>query len=172
MFHKIKCWYWEWYDGLNDKYPAGLAGYALPYTITHPWVGVRYCRNNIKWAWQRVFRGWDDRTIWSIDYYLDKNIPIWMRELKLRKHGVPCELLPMDNPSNEDLRLAEIEFDNILETIAIGFEAALYIQDENIYPSDPRYKELMDKFDTGFDLLHKWWGSLWDQLKTGQYCLL
>lgn len=36
---------------------------------------LRDIKLEIKWAWQRVFRGYDDRIYWGFDYHLTKIIP-------------------------------------------------------------------------------------------------
>src|SRR5271157_4693879 len=38
--------------------------------------------DEVRFAWQRVFRGWDDRAVWSIDYWLDAKMPDMLRRLK------------------------------------------------------------------------------------------
>src|SRR5579871_6411506 len=54
----------------------------------------------VKFAYQRVVRGWDDRAVWSIDYWLDDKMPAMLRKLKEDKHGVPMTMfdgLPLND---------------------------------------------------------------------------
>lgn len=81
----------------------------IKYKIWHP----------IKWAWQRLYRGWDDRVIWGIDIYLAKMIPIWLHRLKEIQHGYPAQF---EGPE---------EWDEVLAIIIDGFEAARQIQDRD-----------------------------------------
>jgi hypothetical protein len=146
----------NWVDGLfKDR---SIADYRASYTITHPWIIFPFAWRHICWAWQRIFRQWDDRVIWSIDYYLAKMIPIWMRQLKKDKHGIPGMAFrkeDLQNPSGEitdhAFELAKNLYDDVLEDIAIGFE---------------NYKENEDTknpiFEKGFDLFRKWFGTFWD----------
>src|SRR5271157_6140443 len=46
----------------------------------------------VKYAYQRVVRGWDDRAVWSIDYWLDDKMPAMLRKLKEDKHGIPGDM--------------------------------------------------------------------------------
>ncbi len=72
----------------------------------------------IKWAWQRLTRGWDDRVVWAIDIYLARMLPIWLQALKKDKMGVPANLC---TKSVED---GERVWNDILDTIINGFLAA------------------------------------------------
>ena len=48
---------------------------------------------SIRWAWQRLTRGWDDRAIWSIDHWLAKNLSEMLPELAKVSHGWPAVLV-------------------------------------------------------------------------------
>lgn len=49
-------------------------------------------KNEIKWAWQRVFRGYDDRLFWAMDEYLDPIIIAGLKNLRENGHGTPYGL--------------------------------------------------------------------------------
>ena len=149
---------------LNRLFPNGIAHWNAHYAITHPWKILEYFFDEIKYAWQRVFRGWDDRVIWSIDWYLAKHIPVWVRLLD--KQGVPGKLFN-ESDYDENYQIypessirAEIRWGEILEKIAIGFES--YIDADNYYNDKNKRKELMQKFNEGFDLFKEYFESLWD----------
>jgi len=105
-----------------------LKTYRKSYYLTHPWKIFSEIKRNLRWAWQRIFRGWDDRVIWSIDSYLFEMLPIWLRELKEIKTGIPLimyddsDLNEIEIPESADNR-AQCKFDVILEMMAIGFES-------------------------------------------------
>jgi hypothetical protein len=115
---------------LKDK---SIADYRGTHALLHPWLIMEYAYRKIKHAWQRVFRGWDDTVIWSIDYYLAEKIPLWIRRLKEDKEGVPNmmfkegdEIVHEDGrvfPSDKSMERAEKEYDDILDKIAYGFES-------------------------------------------------
>lgn len=87
-----------------------------------------------KYAYQRLTRGWDDRAVWSIDYWLDDKMPAMLRQLKRDKHGIPSDMfLPEDlitegdwagNPSDEGMVRAEARWDAIMDKMIAGFEAS------------------------------------------------
>lgn len=48
------------------------------------------CRE-VRWAWQRVFRGWDDRASWNIDAYLAKHLGEQLTAQADFAHGWPVD---------------------------------------------------------------------------------
>jgi hypothetical protein len=154
---------------LYNKFPKGFCGYAPMYALLHPWLMVAEFFRQCKWAWQRVFRGWDDRVIWSIDSYLAEKIPAWISELK-GNIGVSTMFfdgLPNDatgNYSDEEHNLARNKQDEVYQKIIDGFKAYSRMSDEVIaeYNKPELYKELMTKYNDGFDLFKKYFGTLWD----------
>lgn len=153
----------------NNLFPKGFASYNSYYILTHPWEILDEWFRQIEWAWQRVFRGWDDTAVWSIDWYLSKQIPQLIRRLKETQHGTPNSMwegmTPIDenfNYSKEDDEIAYKKWADILDGIAEGFEASLKIQEECLWANDPEYAELDAKFERGFDLFRKYYHNLWD----------
>jgi hypothetical protein len=77
-------------DWLDERFPSGIAGgYRAYYALLRPWKILRYIKYEIKYAWQRVFRGWDDKATWNLNYYLANIIPQILKELKKGKMGIP-----------------------------------------------------------------------------------
>jgi len=135
-----------------------LCGYRASHTITHPWIFLQEGWRQIRWAWQRVFTGYDERVIWSIDLYLAKMLPKWMRKLKREKAGVPMMAFykedlrdPSGNIPDSAVELARMCYDDVLEEIAVGFDT---------------YKENKDsenaEFIKAFELFRTWFGTFWD----------
>jgi hypothetical protein len=146
---------------IDKKFPKGSFGYRISYIITHPWVLLKEYYSEVKWAWQRVFRQYDSRIIWSIDYYLAKMLPIWLRELQERKQGVPMMMFEKEDFNKDgDIKdeyteeLRSKQYNEILEKIAVGFENYMKYQDGN---------SLLEKdMDETFQLLSKYFSTLWD----------
>jgi len=151
---------------IDNKFSNGIADYRATYTLTHPWKILEYIWTHIEYAWERIFKGYDRRVIWSIDFYLAKMMPLWIRDLKETKHGVPISMFDINtlkkscDPDNDEMEIAEEKFNNILEQIAIGFEC--YEEFHNTIPSSEKYKELELKFNNGFKLFKEHFSSLWD----------
>jgi len=147
---------------INNKFPNGFADYSSYYIITHPWKILDEWMDQLKWAWQRVFRGWDDRAVWSINYYLSNLIPQLVKKLKEDNIGIPAKMFdgfPQDENYNyeEDIENVALQrWHDILDSIIEGFE----IYKNTIYVQDG--VEENDKFNKAFDLLRKYFSDLWD----------
>jgi len=149
----------------------GLADYRGSYALTHPWVIVEYGFRQLKYGWQRLFNGYDERIPWSIDYYLDRMLPLWIERLKETKQGVPMcmfkdeDFIP-DSPNSEmvegALEKREAEFDAILQQIADGFRMHTRILDYEFEYGSDEEREARQIFNTAFYLFMKHYESLWD----------
>jgi len=124
-----------------------IFGYTPSYILLRPWKLLEELFRHLKWAWQRVYRGWDDTVVWSIDYYLAQYMPIWLRKLKEDKKGIP-------------IGMSEEEWDIVLYKITTGFEVAYKIieMDYDEHGQEIAYK----KFEEGMDLFKEYFFSLWD----------
>lgn len=146
---------------LNKRFPSGYAGYNIYHILTHPWLVIEEWMLQIKWAWQRAFRGWDDQAIWSIDGYLSKLIPELVGRLRVIKHGIPIDCFDgLDHDENycyseESEKIASERWNKILDEIVEGF--VLYLKDD-FYKNE----EYQEKFNKSFDMLKKYFGNLWD----------
>ena len=112
------------------------------------WVNHWLCNPRAVWfdvvcAYQRVTRGWDDRAVWSIDYWLDDKMPAMLRKLKEDKHGVPMSVFPTDaeyvdehgNPTDAAMEIASARWDEVLDKMIAGFEASRRVK-EGIYEEE------------------------------------
>lgn len=78
----------------------------------------------IKWAYQRVYRGWDDRATWGIGYWLSDKVPDILRHMKGSKVCVPARFFEddeIDNP-DEHIDAASTRYDWTINEIAEGFD--------------------------------------------------
>ena len=147
-----------------------MFGYRLLYLLLHPWIIVKESFNQIKWAWQRVFRGWDDRASWNINDHILKIVPEMIERMRDYDNSYPSSI-------------GQDEWHNILDKISDGFKAGYKLSnsDQEVFnelwdsgwnggdfPDGfmERLKEesieLNDKFDAGMALFVKWFWSLWD----------
>jgi len=148
-----------------------IGDYSASYALLNPWKLVEDCGREIKWAWQRVFRGWDDRISWSIDYYLDENLPLWLERLIKYKQGVPSDMFkdedyvegsPNYELKPEAMEIRSKEFDDILQKIADGFRIHRKLMDLDFDYQSPEWLDAEKQFSEAFDLFKKHYGSLWD----------
>jgi hypothetical protein len=104
---------------------------------------------HIKWAIQRVYRGWDDRVLWNVDAYLAQMIPLWLIELK-KKESCPI-LFSEDKPelpsySDNDWASNKQEWDNIVDKIILGFRAAEKLIDGDSPAWDKFFEEYSKRY--------------------------
>jgi len=117
---------------------------------------------NIKYAWQRVTRGWDDTAAFSIDYHLAKLIPELVNRLKTSGvtpisafDGMEADASGNYNP--EQIAIARARWKKTLEEIVEGFEQ--YSTSFDFGCACP-YGNL-EKFEKGFALFKEHFGELW-----------
>lgn len=112
-------------------------------------------RCEIRWAWQRVFRGYDDRWYWALYDQLDFIIPKCVRSMK---HGIGCP----GNLYDEKKKDSEChKWHAILEKIAVGFESHGKITMKNLYKGK-EFEKLHKQYEEGMELFVKHFESLWD----------
>ena len=123
--------------------------------------------HEIKWAWQRVFRGWDDRVVWSIDTHITDYMPTWLEQLKRDKMGIPLDMfVPEDfeedgNTKEEAEGPALERWISVLDQMIEGFKAAQLLQEYD-YSDDFEYDNLNRSFQRGMKLFTENFFNLWD----------
>lgn len=135
-------------DPNNNPDPIRTRAYwaVLRFWTNHWLCNPRDVLRKAKFAYQRLTRGWDDRAVWSVDYWLDSMMPDILRKLKEDKHGVPCGMFE-GLPANEhgwhdkpEFEIAEKRWDAIMDKMIAGFEAhrradeGLYEEELGPYP--------------------------------------
>lgn len=65
----------------------------------------KYLPKEIKWFFQRGFKGYCDRDVWNIDSWFERNIIPMLKELKETKHSYPMDMTE---------KQWEIELDNMI----------------------------------------------------------
>jgi len=123
----------------------------------------------IKWFIQRGKRGYSDQDCWNINSYLCEVISPMIREMK-NGTGCPGNLYDIKKKNKECWKWEEI-----LEEIAQGFEAAQSIEEEKFLQfkknKDGNYENWIDKkkqeqltkkFDKGISLFVEYFWNLWD----------
>jgi hypothetical protein len=143
-----------------------ISGHRGSYALTHPWIIIEDIYHEVRYAFQRAFRGWDDRVIWSIDYYLADILPVWLMELKKKKQGIPSvffteeELSSSEGLTDDAMARAGKEYDDVLDKMALGFKS--YNDKENCDYNSEEEKMHIKNFEEGFDLFRKYFDTLWD----------
>lgn len=83
------------------------------------------------YAYQRLTRGWDDRAVWSIDWWLDGMMPAMLRQLKRDKHGTPMDMFEPEDFEEDGYTItdeghvrADARWDAIMDKMIAAFEAS------------------------------------------------
>lgn len=143
----------EFAPGFQKSWDRLFSLWYLPYRI-FSW--IKRSPREVKYAYQRVVRGYDDTCHWSLNFYLAERISVECRTLAENCNGCTEELF--DNTNKEDQCW---KWKAILIEIAEGFEA--YIKHEEDGPFDNEsYDKMKVRLDHSFDLLKKWYPNLWD----------
>jgi hypothetical protein len=150
---------------LDRKFPA-IFGYYFSYAIAHPFFILKLCLDEINFAWQRIFKKYDERVSWSLDSYLAEMIPKWISDLRHAKvPGIPMSIFekyPLDENyeiSDKDEKKALEEWHSILIEIENGFKDYTKMAELNFH--DPEIKNMEKRFERAFELFHQYWSDLW-----------
>jgi hypothetical protein len=170
-------------------------GYSPSYYCKHPAAFIIGFYDSLKYAYQRLMRGWDENAAFSLCDYLGHLIPQLTRELIRTNHGCPAEIIDELSSGSGETRMVKDEavrkWLNILEEIAVGFEAVARIDEppdwylaERGMPSLGDFlskksrssvsvaeyqsvildwnQEQYKKFHRGMYLFHRYYFDLWD----------
>jgi len=95
----------------------------------------------IKWAWQRVYRGYDDTAWWDLHLYLAKIAAPVLKEMADRTPGYPPDL-------------SSDEWTAHLSKMHIAMDL---IANDSCEYSDEQHRAM----DEGCELMGKWYRHLW-----------
>lgn len=150
-----------WLTDIDDK---GLFGWRTSYILLRPHKLAIEIWLRIKWAYQRVFRGWDDRVIWSVDWWMADIMPEVLATLMVKKHGTP--FMAFDGEPDEkgeytdkQMNDAKEKYDNEIRKMIRGFQAAHLIH-EGVTAEEE--KILTRTFEIGMKSFVKYFFTLWD----------
>ena len=130
--------------------------YTRYHYVRHPIMFLEETFRLLRYAWQRVFRGWDDRVLWAIDSHLNQYMPIWLREFAKVTKSIPF----LDEPGSpmghmvardEDENIGDEEerWQEYLKIMAEGFECARLLE-ENELPIYNEAHAILEKEDNDF----------------------
>ena len=76
--------------------------YRLPHNLFEDWP------REVKWAWQRVFTGYDERIYWSLDSYLGPMILKHLQNFqKEDKNGYPVTIWEKDSKMDDNFNMTD-----------------------------------------------------------------
>lgn len=112
----------------------------------------------IKWWWQTAFKGYNECDLWSLDYYLVREIRPALKDfIKMYKRkgcGCPDELFDTENKDNQCHKWL-----TVLKKMEKAFDLMYY--DDFDKPYD-MIKENEKEIEEGLALFAKYFRHLWD----------
>jgi hypothetical protein len=112
----------------------------------------------VNWFFQKLFRGYSKRDLWSLDYHLaDLILPRLIAFEKMKRNGVPGILCKVDG-TEQDFEKESQEWESILDKMILAFQ--LIVDDK--YESIEQLIERDKKIEEGTMLFGKYFRSLWD----------
>lgn len=118
---------------------------------------MMYLLNNwfseVKWAYQRVVRGYDERAYWDLDEYLAEIILPVLKKFKAQANGCPPGLY------DKSLKDPYHKWRHTLDEIIKGFEAHKKIGVIDYQPQD--FEKLNKQKLRGLYLFSRYYGDLW-----------
>lgn len=164
---------------------VGLVGWG--YVLDSWWTTICTPFRHIKWFFQRVFRGWDNRNLWALDCSIVKwLLPQLIAFRNLPPHGHPCDLKCMEDwlyiidkmiwsfkwilADSEDKYADEIGYSEMMDLFNKAYnldmdnnKTFLQVKDEQIKNRYESMKEeLEDKYQEGMNLFYEYFRNLWD----------
>jgi hypothetical protein len=127
--HPFFYWFDEfWYRNID----AELFGYAPHVLLQEPWVILDSVWDEVRWAYQRVSKGYDDRATWGIGYWLGKYVPKILGEMKGSKVGIPMTFF--DDTENTEYSDAEEDtaakrYDEVIMDLKKAFEEMVEMEE-------------------------------------------
>lgn len=120
-------------------------------------------KRGIKWGFQRIFRGYDDRAYWSLCSYLTEIILPVLKEYRKNKVGIPM----LDGMENKTWEEQEAEWDKIVDKMICSFQ--IIYDDENCleidgtnYDAPDWFKKENETVKEGLELFAKYFRGLWN----------
>lgn len=99
---------------------------------------------SIRFAIQRVVRGYDDRLFWDMSEYIDPMIIAHVKNYRENGHGYPADM-------------TEKKWNKVLDTILIGF-----VPEPEIGAGKKTWSKYLKSRQKALVLLAFYWDNLWD----------
>lgn len=118
------------------------------YYILRPWEFFSACGRRIRWAKQRVERGFADCDLWAIDDWLLEMLPQAIHLFRERTHGYPGHI-------------TEEKWQEVLKQMEEAFTAAA--KEVEFDGNECEWNEKERRLKEGLDLMGEYFFYLWDQ---------
>jgi len=100
-----------------------ILGKTIYYKLWRTFDFVRNIPKEIKWFFQRGFRGYDDRCYWEIGDYLGRDIIRHLKHFrKMSRFGVPGNMCVDKRGKDISVEAGEKQWNAVLDKMIFGFE--------------------------------------------------
>lgn len=130
------------------RYSPPLGSYNYAFYLYNPHKYIVDLYYEAKWFIQRGYRGYSDRDVWSISWYLCEWMPKALAQLKRTTHGYPVGLTN---------KVWHAKLDRMIN----AFKIAGKIQNYD-YKTTEEARLAMQQFRRDFNLVKTHFFSLWD----------
>jgi len=125
------------------------------YRICHIIDDAKY---EVKWGFQRMFRGYDDTAFWSLDrYLLDIILPV-LKEYRENGHGIAI----VDGFEEKPFEEQEKEWHRILDSMINSFQMLKEDDEDFVIHDKEWYEKHYQQIQEGLQLFAKHYQTLWD----------
>jgi len=144
--HPFLYWFDDKFDGV------GLFGYAPHMILSNPLEVLDAGWDRVKWAYQRVYRGYDDRATWGISYWLNDMMPKILSQMKGSAYGIPMAFFneEMDDDGNyteEEETKASERYDKVIADLIWAFEEMKRLEDFEFDYKNKTVKQNMAEYN-------------------------
>jgi len=125
----------------------------------------------LKHHYQRIKRGYSDKDVWSLDYWLVQTLTPALEDLRRDKSGVPVAFFrkkdgidELGNPTEDAHEKAEKRWNDALDEIIYGLRCARYLAENDYWLTDDekgREKDMRKSAERAFTLIGKNLPNLW-----------
>ncbi len=113
---------------------------------------------DIKWVLQKVFKGYNDPDLWSLDYhFVEMILPRLRAYKKMKRSGYPAATAG----TYPEISCPE-DWEKILDAIIKGFESFLIERNGDYAFTIEKCMQLQKEIDYGLELFGKFFQYLWD----------
>jgi len=145
------------------------------------WLESWFWKHKVKFFWQRRTRGFDDSTLWDLDYTILKFILPRLKAFRQVGAGYPASFYYGEDCSSEDIirdsttsieeratrsNAAHAEWKAAIDKMIYSIE--VWVENDGMIDHDFVDGELVPtpdrraKFEEGWELFHKYFFGLWD----------
>ena len=157
----------------EKRYPAWDFLQSVHYEIDRKLEIPKKTYNDIKYFIQRGKRGYSDRDVWALDYYISNVMKHALKDLKEQVHGIPCDMANTQTISLDENSKEILLWKDIIENIRWMFEVNININDCHwIYVENEKDRKKLQKYVKKLNRKDKKRSSIFKDIDPPHYHLM